>query len=57
MNNRINLPQLLIDGVVIVISILLAFGIDAWWDQHQQGVEEQIVLRGWLRTWLRISRN
>lgn len=31
--------RLLIEGVVIVVSILLAFAIDAWWDEQQE--EEQ----------------
>jgi hypothetical protein len=29
---RIPWPRVLLEGVVIVVSILLAFGIDAWWD-------------------------
>ena len=28
--------RLLVEGVVIVVSILLAFAIDAWWDERQQ---------------------
>ncbi|NNF12047.1 MAG: hypothetical protein HKN72_02420 [Gemmatimonadetes bacterium] len=32
--------RFLIEGVVIVVSILLAFGIDAWWGQHQDRVAE-----------------
>lgn len=28
-------PRVLLEGVVIVASILLAFGIDAWWDRTQ----------------------
>ena len=28
--------RLLIEGFVIVVSILLAFAIDAWWDERQQ---------------------
>lgn len=31
--------RILIEGVVIVASILLAFGIDAWWDERQLRVE------------------
>jgi hypothetical protein len=30
-----NWSRLLIEGLVIVISILLAFAIDAWWDERQ----------------------
>ena len=33
-----------IEGVVIVGSILLAFGIDAWWGGAQQRSEEQRIL-------------
>ncbi len=32
-------PRILVEGVVIVGSILLAFGIDAWWD----GVQERAL--------------
>ena len=32
------------EGVVIVGSILLAFGIEAWWDGMQERAEEQVVL-------------
>jgi hypothetical protein len=35
-----------VEGVVIVGSILLAFGIDAWWDGLQERREEQQILRG-----------
>ena len=33
--------RVVIEGVVIVGSILLAFGIDAWWEGRQEGAEEQ----------------
>jgi len=33
---RIEWSRMLIEGLVIVVSILLAFGIDAWWDERQQ---------------------
>jgi hypothetical protein len=32
--------RVLVDGVVIVASILLAFSIDAWWDERQERAEE-----------------
>lgn len=32
------------EGVVIVVSILLAFGIDAWWDAAQEREEERQAL-------------
>ena len=28
--------RILLEGVVIVGSILLAFGIDAWWEDHSE---------------------
>jgi hypothetical protein len=38
--------RVFVEGVVIVGSILLAFGIDAWWEERQEGVEELLkVLR------------
>ena len=37
-------PRLLAEGAVIVISILLAFGIDAWWADRQGRAEEQLAL-------------
>lgn len=36
---RIEWSHLLVEGLVIVVSILLAFGIDAWWDEQQQAEE------------------
>ena len=35
-----------IEGVVIVASILLAFGIEAWWDQRNQQSEEKLIING-----------
>lgn len=40
MNGR----KILIEGSVIVVSILLAFGIDAMWDEYKERREEQEVL-------------
>jgi hypothetical protein len=37
--------RFLIEGTVIVVSILLAFGIDAGWDSYQAAREEQAVLQ------------
>ena len=34
------------EGVAIVISILLAFAIDAWWDGRKDRLEEQEILVG-----------
>ena len=39
-------PRFLIEGVVIVASILLAFGIEAWWEGRQERARESLVLSG-----------
>ena len=36
--------RIIAEGVVIVVSILLAFGIDAWWDDRQLRHEERALL-------------
>ena len=36
--------RVFVEGVVIVGSILLAFGIDAWWEGRQERAEEQQLL-------------
>ena len=38
--------RITVEGVVIVASILLAFGIDAWWDGAQQRSAERSELEG-----------
>lgn len=43
-HTRIPWFRVLVEGVVIVGSILLAFGIDAWWDGLKERGEEQIFL-------------
>ena len=40
--------RLLVEGAVIVGSILLAFGIEAWWDGAQDRVAERDILSGLL---------
>ena len=35
---------LLAEGLLIVVSILVAFWIDAWWDERQDRVEEKRIL-------------
>ena len=35
---------LVVEGLAIVLSILLAFAIDAWWDERQERAEETQVL-------------
>ena len=39
-------PRMLGEGAAIVVSILLAFAIDAWWEDRALRIEEQQVLRG-----------
>jgi hypothetical protein len=41
---RIRLKRLFGEGLMIVTSILLAFGIDAMWNQYQIHKEEQVAL-------------
>ena len=43
---KINWTRIVVEGSAIVVSILLAFAIDAWWDAHQDRQEEQRVLAG-----------
>ena len=40
MLKNIRWSRVMLDGVVIVGSILLAFGIQTWWDQRQERVAE-----------------
>lgn len=46
MDRHINWLRVLVESLAIVASILLAFGVDAWWDRHVEGVEEQVALQG-----------
>lgn len=39
-------PRIVGEVVAIVVSILLAFAIDAWWDERALRIEEQQVLEG-----------
>jgi len=41
--------RVIIEGVVIVGSILLAFGIQAWWDESQEREEERQALEALAR--------
>ena len=40
--------RLLAESLAIVVSILLAFGIDAWWEQRQEDARERVLLVGLL---------
>ena len=44
--NNIQWKRLSAEGAAIVISILLAFSIEAWWDNYQDRSEEQGILLG-----------
>ncbi len=46
MKTQIPWLRVFVEGVVIVASILLAFGIEAWWEGVQERQEEQEALRG-----------
>lgn len=44
-----NLPnvdwkKLAIESLAIVASILFAFSIDAWWNERQRAIEEEVIL-------------
>ncbi|NIV16883.1 MAG: hypothetical protein GWN47_00400 [Woeseiaceae bacterium] len=41
---EIPLPRVLAEGTAIVVSILLAFSIDAWWDEQKERADEQEIL-------------
>ena len=43
--NRDNWRSFLIEGVVIIASILIAFGIDAWWDGVRERQDQQELMR------------
>lgn len=44
MSSRIPARRLLVEGLVVVASILLAFAIDAWWDRSRERAEERVIL-------------
>lgn len=37
--------RIAVEGIAIVASILLAFAIDAWWEDRQRAETEQVVLQ------------
>lgn len=39
-------PYVFAEGAIIVVSILLAFSIDAWWDGRKDRLEEREILHG-----------
>jgi len=42
--SQISYPRLFAEGTAIIISILLAFSIDAWWDDRQDRTQETELL-------------
>jgi hypothetical protein len=44
MATKIPVGRFLVEGVVVVVSILLAFGIDAWWAERIERAEAQSAL-------------
>ena len=42
---KIPWPRILAEGIAIIVSILFAFGIDAWWTARQLHLDEQDILR------------
>lgn len=39
-------PRILVEGTIIVVSILLAFWIDAWWQERVERRESAALVRG-----------
>lgn len=46
MPENISWKRVFVEGLVIVISILLAFGIEAWWQEHGDRSAERQALMG-----------
>jgi len=42
--SRESVRWLMLEGMAIVVSILLAFWLNAWWDNHQKRGEERLLL-------------
>ena len=42
--SQISYPRLFAEGAAIVISILLAFAIEAWWDDRKDRIKEEELL-------------
>lgn len=40
-SSRLSWTRLLAETVAIVVSILIAFGLDAWWDESREAAEER----------------
>lgn len=43
-HQRRKFSSMAIEAVIIVLSILFAFAIDAWWDERKERTEEHEIL-------------
>jgi hypothetical protein len=48
-HDRLSFSRIIGEGVAIIVSILIAFGIDAWWDARQDR-EREVTLLASLRS-------
>ena len=46
MNRQVPWLRVFVEGVVIVVSILLAFGLQAWWEGRGEAERREALLRG-----------
>lgn len=44
MGQRIPWRRVVVEGLAIVVSILLAFGIEAWWSERQEGLRRHALM-------------
>jgi len=54
---NIQWPRIFAEGVAIVVSILLAFGIQAWWEGRQDREDETVILSNLLDEFRQIRAN
>ena len=48
--------DLTLEGILIVVSILVAFAIDAWWDDRRDRMEEVRILESLRKEFLAVSK-
>jgi hypothetical protein len=46
LSRQVPWPRIVAEGIAIVVSILLAFGIQAWWEERQERAMERALLTG-----------
>jgi len=49
---NINWNKLIVEALAIIISILLAFAIDAWWDEKQRAEDEKVIIESLLNDFI-----